>query len=368
MAEELPFFDARREAVELETELAEAFRRVAASGRYVLGEEVTAFERELAAYLGRRHCVGVGNGLDALRLVLLAYGVGPGDEVIVPAYTAVATWMAVSLSGAVPVGVDVDRRTYNIDVTCVAASLTRRTRAVIPVDIFGQPADVDAVTEIAAEHDLLVIEDAAQAIGSLRNGHTVGSGAAAAALSFYPTKNLGAVGDGGAVVTDDAELAATVRMLRSYGWRTRGNSEIIAGNTRLDELQASILRVKLARLDRWTARRRAIAKRYLQAFAGLDSLQLPEVASGMDAVWHLFVVGHSNRDTLSEMLARRGVGTLVHYDPLPHLTPAYQALGWRAGSLPVAEWLAKRSLSLPLTPHLADEEVEAVISAVRAAV
>jgi dTDP-3-amino-3,4,6-trideoxy-alpha-D-glucose transaminase len=365
---EVPFLDARRETAELGGALAATVARVIDSGRYVLGREVEAFEAEFADYCGRRHCVGVGNGLDALRLVLGASGVGPGDEVLVPAYTAVATWMAVSLTGATPIGIDVDPRTYNLDPSELEAAVTPRTRAVIPVDLFGQPADLEAVADVARRHDLLVLEDAAQAVGARSRGGSIGAHAAAAAFSFYPTKNLAAIGDGGAVVTDDDELADKVRLLRSYGWRTRGISETVGGNSRLDELQAAVLRLKLEHLDGWTARRRHLAQLYLDVLGPLESVDAPHVAEWAEPVWHLFVIGHEERDRLAAMLAEMGIGTLVHYDPLPHLTPAYRDRGWRPGSFPVAERLASRALSLPLSPQLSDVEAERVVSAVRSAV
>jgi dTDP-3-amino-3,4,6-trideoxy-alpha-D-glucose transaminase len=360
---DVPFLDARREAEELGGSLTAAIARVIESGRYVLGAEVEALEAEFATYCGRRHCVGVGNGLDALRLVLTASGIGQGDEVLVPAYTAVATWMAVSLAGATPIGVDVDPGTFNVDPSRLEAAITSRTRAVIPVDLFGQPADLEAVADVAKRHDLLVIEDAAQAVGARSHGRSIGARALACTFSFYPTKNLAAIGDGGAVVTDDDDLADEVRLLRSYGWRTRGVSERVGGNSRLDELQAAVLRLKLEHLDRWTTRRREIARRYLDVLGPLEIVRVPQVPEWAEPVWHLFVIGHEERDRLAGMLAEMGIGTLVHYDPLPHLTPAYNDLGWRPGAFPVAERLASQALSLPLSPQLSDLEAERVISA-----
>ena len=360
----IPFLDLRREAHELEEELAAALARVNAGGRYILGPEVEAFEREFARFTTQSHCVGVGNGLDALQLVLRALGIGAGDEVIVPAYTAVATWMAVSLVGATPVGVDVRRDTFNLDPELVPAAVTARTRAVVPVHLFGQPADMPALEEVARHYGLAVIEDAAQAHGARYHGRPVGSSATATTYSFYPTKNLAALGDGGAVATDDDELADRVRMLRTYGWRDRSVSEAIGVNSRLDELQAAFLRVKLKRLSHWNARRAEIATTYRDTLGDLEWVRVPYVPDWAEPVWHLFVLLADERDELATRLERMGVGTLVHYDPLPHLTPAYRSAGWRPTSLPVAEGVAARALSLPLSPHLCNEEVEQVVDAV----
>ncbi|MBA3347673.1 MAG: DegT/DnrJ/EryC1/StrS family aminotransferase [Actinobacteria bacterium] len=360
----IPFLDLRREARELEAELGAAFARVNECGRYVLGPEVEAFEREFAAFCGQAHCVGVGNGLDALQLVFRAHELGPGDEVIVPAYTAVATWMAVTLVGATPVGVDVCFDTYNLDPELVGAAITSKTRAIVPVHLFGQPADIPALVEIASEHGLVLIEDAAQAHGAQYGGRLVGALAHASTYSFYPTKNLAALGDGGAVTTDDADLADRVRLLRAYGWRERGESETMGLNSRLDELQAAFLRVKLRRLEAWNRRRRELAAHYCAGLSAAPGVNLPHVPEWANPVWHLFVVGHDRRDELAVRLAEMGIGTLVHYEPLPHLTRAYRATGWEEGALPVAERLATCALSLPLSPQLSDEEADVVVAAV----
>jgi dTDP-3-amino-3,4,6-trideoxy-alpha-D-glucose transaminase len=357
------FFDPRREEAAVGADVDEAIARVRSSGTLILGPEVEAFEAAFAAYCGVGSCVGVGNGTDALQLLLRADGIGPGDEVLVPAYTAVATWMAVSLVGATPVGVDVEAGTFCLD----PGSLTDRARAVIGVDLFGHPADWDAIAQFASRHDLLVYEDAAQAHGAFWRGRRAGSLARGAAFSFYPTKNLGAMGDGGAVTTDDPALAEHVRLLRMYGWRRRDASEIKGLNSRLDELQAAVLRVKLARLDAWNERRREIATRYLAGLAD-TGLRLPTSVPGAEQVWHQFVVTHGDRDVLRARLADAGIQTLVHYDPVPHLTAAYRADGWSEGDLPVAERLSSQALSLPMSPHLTEREVEEVIDAVRAAV
>jgi dTDP-4-amino-4,6-dideoxygalactose transaminase len=363
-AETIPFLDLGRESEALSSELVDALERVLANGRFILGPEVEAFEHEFAAYCGRLHGVGVGNGLDALQLIMRAAGVGRGDEVIVPAYTAVATWMAANLVGARPVGVDVDAETFTIDPQCVVEAVTERTRAIVAVHLFGQPAHMEPLVEIAREHRLLLVEDAAQAHGARYRGRVVGSLADAAAFSFYPTKNLGAFGDGGAVVTDDAALADRVRMLRTYGWRDRDESEILGVNTRLDELQAAMLRVKLGRLDAWNRLRRELADRYCERLREVDAIRLPHVAEDVEPVWHLFVVRDRRRDALAAALRDRGIGTLVHYSPLPHLTAAYRDEGWRAGAFPIAESLAAQALSLPLQPSLPVDAVDAVCAAI----
>lgn len=352
---------------ELETAIMEAVADVFRSGWYVLGAEVEAFEAEFAAWCGVAHCVGVGNGTDALSLILRGLGVGVGDEVIVPAYTAVATWMAVTAVGATPIGVDVVEGTYNIDHERVVAAISDRTRAIVGVHLFGQPVDMRAIEAIAEPRGLFVIEDAAQAHGARYRDRAVGGLGRAASFSFYPTKNLGALGDGGAVVTNDPALADRVRLLRSYGWRTRSVSEIVGVNTRLDEVQAALLRVKLRCLGEWNDRRRAVADVYLSRLGDVPGLQLPEVPDWASPVWHQFVVGVDRRDAVLRELGSGGVQALVHYDPLPHLTPAYREMGWSAGMLPTAERLASRSLSLPMYPQLSNSDRDRVIDAVGAA-
>lgn len=364
-APSVPFLDLAAAHEEIRAELDAAWRRVAASGRYVLGPELEAFEGEFAAYCGARYGVGVGNGLEALHLILRAMGIGTGDEVIVPAMTFIATWLAVSYAGASPVPVDVDPATANLDPARLAAAVTPRTRAVIAVHLYGLPADMDAVAAVARRHGLAVIEDAAQAHGARYKGRRVGGLGDAAGFSFYPAKNLGALGDGGAVVTDDAALAERVRRLRNYGARAKYDHEVRGFNSRLDELQAAFLRVKLARLGEWNARRRRVADRYLEGWRGLDGLVLPAVPAWAEPVWHLFTVRHPRRDALGEHLARRGIETLVHYPTPPHLAGAYAGGPWRAGDFPAAEGWARQVLSLPMGPHLSDEAVRQVIGAVR---
>lgn len=362
------FFDPQRSDAETGASVDAAIARVRASGMLVLGSEVKAFEREFAAYCSAGFAVGVGSGLDALQLVLRADGIGPGDEVVVPAYTAVATWMAVSLVGATPVGADVDPGTFNVSPHGVERAVGPRTRAVIGVDLFGQAADWDALAAVAERASVLLYDDAAQAHGARLGGRRIGSLARATTFSFYPTKNLAALGDGGAVTTDDAALADRLRLLRTYGWRRRGESEVKGLNSRLDELHAAVLRVRLERLDAWNDRRRTIADRYRHGLSDAPhGVALPITAPGAEHVWHQFVVMHPRRDEVRRRLEERGVESLVHYDPLPHLTQAYRADGWAEGQFPIAERLASRALSLPMDPHLDDAEVDAVIEAVTAA-
>jgi dTDP-4-amino-4,6-dideoxygalactose transaminase len=358
----VPFLDLRAAVDELRPELDRAWSSVIEGGRFVLGEEVSAFEAEFARFCEVQHCVGVGNGLDALRLILEALGIGDDDEVLVPAYTAVATWMAVTAVGGRAVGVDVEEGTFNIDPALVESALTPRTKAIIAVHLFGRPADMAALAEIATRHDLILIEDAAQAHGARVDGRRVGSLARAAAFSFYPTKNLGAFGDGGAVTTDDEGLADRVRMLRAYGWRERSVSEIFGVNSRLDELQAAILRVRLRHLDDDNARRRSAARVYGGLLGSTPDVIAP-TDSGADAVWHVYAVRARERERVQRSLASAGIGTLVHYEPLPHLTPAYRSVGWKAGDFPVAERLAAEELSLPMYPQLKESSIAEVAAA-----
>jgi dTDP-3-amino-3,4,6-trideoxy-alpha-D-glucose transaminase len=346
---------------ELGPALEDAVGRVIASNWFLLGPELEHFEQEFAAYCGTRHCVGVASGLSAIELTLRAAGIGPGDEVIVPAYTWIATWLAVTRTGAQPVAVDVDG-TFNIDADLIPAAITARTAAIVPVHLRGEPANMDAIAPIARERGLLVVEDAAQAHGARHRGRRAGSLAAAAAFSFYPSKNLGAIGDGGAVTTDDDELAAKVRLLRNYGMRNRYEIEAAGVNSRLAEVQAAVLRVKLPRLDRWNAARAALAHRYREVLENVEAVTIPVTPTWADPVWHLFVVNHPDRNAWSERLRKAGIETLVHYPLLPHLSPPYAGLGWAPGSFPVAEGLADSALTLPLYPGL-DAEVCGVIAA-----
>jgi len=358
----VPFLDLGAAYRELRTGIDEATQRVLSSGRYLLGPENEAFEAEFAAYCGGSHCVSVGSGLDAIVLTLRALDIGPGDEVIVPSHTFIATWLAVAAAGATPVPAEPSLSTYTVDPAAVEAAITDRTRAIMPVHLYGQPADLDALATIASRHGLAIIEDAAQAHGAYYRSERIGA-RYAAAFSFYPGKNLGAQGDGGAVVTSDGELAAKLRMLRNYGSKVKYHHEIKGTNSRLDELQAAMLRVKLAHLDSWNARRVSIASRYLESLSDVDGLVLPAVASWARPVWHLFVVRPGDRAAFQSRLAEAGVDTLIHYPVAAHRAPAFAELS--VGPLPLAEQLADEVVSLPMGPHLSASQVDQVIAAVR---
>ncbi|EGJ11386.1 MULTISPECIES: DegT/DnrJ/EryC1/StrS family aminotransferase [Rubrivivax] len=345
----------------------DALDRVLDSGWYVLGQEVESFEREFAALCGARHCVGVGNGLDALILVLRAWGIGPGDEVIVPANTYIATWLAVTHTGATPVPVEPTAGGYNLDPALLRPAITARTRAILPVHLYGEPADMDPIMAIAKAHGLKVLEDAAQAHGARRQGRRVGTLGDAAGFSFYPGKNLGALGDGGAVTTDDDALADRLRTLRNYGSRLKYHNEVAGFNSRLDELQAAFLRAKLPLLDGDNAHRREIAGCYLDGLRGLPGLELPAAAAGTEPVWHLFVVRHARRDALAARLAAAGIGTMIHYPVAPHLQPAYAHLGLAAGRFPRSEALHAQVLSLPIGPTQDLAQTREVIAVLRRA-
>lgn len=358
----IPFLDVKAPHAELGNALEEAFSRVLHSGWYVQGEETRRFEEEFAAYCEARHCIGVGNGLDALHLILRAYDIGQGDEVIVPSNTFIATWLAVSYAGATPVPVEPDEFTYNLDPAQIEAAITPRTRAIMPVHLYGQVADMDAINGIARKHGLKVIEDAAQAHGARYKGRRAGSLGDVAGFSFYPGKNLGALGDAGAITTNDAALADKIRMLGNYGSRTKYHHEAKGYNSRLDELQAAVLRVKLKFLDKWNERRKAAAAEYLQYFDA-ESVVMPYVPAWAEPAWHLFVVRHEHRDLLQNWLTERGVGTIVHYPIPPHLQPAYAEHDkYGDGRLPIAEKLARSVLSLPMGPHLSLKQCRDVIN------
>lgn len=355
----IPFLDLGAAYRELQTEIDSAVLRVLGSGYYVLGREVETFEAEYAEYCGAKQAIGVANGLDALHLVLRAMDVGPGDEVIVPSNTYIATWLAVSHCGATPVPVEPDPLTHNIDPMRIESAITPSTKVILPVHLYGQPADLDPILAIAHKHGLRVLEDGAQAHGARYKGRQIGAHGDAVAWSFYPGKNLGALGDGGAVTTNDEDLASRLRLLRNYGSQVKYVNEVQGWNSRLDPLQAAVLRVKLRHLDAWNSRRSAIARQYLDGLAGCG-LTLPQVPDWADAVWHLFVIRHPQRDMLQSRLAEAGIGTLIHYPIPPHRQDAYVGLGHVAEDFPIASRLAKEVLSLPIGPHLAPESVEQV--------
>ena len=361
----VPFLDVRAATEELEAPVLEAIERVVRGGWYVLGEETAAFERGFAAFTGAKHAVGVGNGLDAIALALQALGIGPGDEVIVPTNTYIATWLAVARIGARPVGVEPIVGQWNLDPARVEDAITPRTRALVPVHLFGQPADLAELLAVARKHELVVVEDAAQAHGARYNGRRIGAHGDAVAWSFYPGKNLGAFGDGGAVTTDDPDVAARVRSLGNYGSSQKYVHDLLGTNSRLDEIQSAVLRVKLQHLDSWNARRRTIAERYAQELADIPGLRLPGVAPSREHVWHLYVVDHASRDELQKHLATKGIRTLVHYPIPPHLSGAFAPLRLTEGKFPIAERAARTHLSLPIGPHLSQQDVTRVIDACR---
>lgn len=361
----VPFLDFSGPYDELKAELDDAYARFMRSGWYILGKEVDSFEEEYAGYCGTKYCIGVGNGLDALHLILRAWGIGPGHEVIVPSNTYIATWLAVSYAGATPVPVEPDSRTFNIDPARIEAAVTPRTRAIIPVHLYGQPADMDPIMNIAEKHGLKVIEDAAQAQGARYKERRTGSIGHAAGHSFYPGKNLGAFGDGGAVTTNDAELADRVRALRNYGSSKKYYNDYKGFNSRLDELQAAFLRVKLIRLDEWNRRREVLAEFYLNSLLDIPNLTLPFVPGWAQPVWHLFVVRHPLRDQLQQRLSDAGIGTLIHYPVPPHLSGAYAEDGGIQHSLSTAEELAATVLSLPMGSHLTLEGAKQVAGSLR---
>ena len=360
----IPFLDLHATYTELRLELDNAWHRVMDSGWYLLGKETDAFEREFAEYCGVSCCVGVGNGLDALHLILRAMGIGPGDEVIVPSNTYIATWLAVSYAGATPVPVEPEQLTCNIDPHLIESAITAKTRAILAVHLYGNPADMDPVLEIASRHGLKVIEDAAQGHGATYRGRRVGALGDAAGFSFYPGKNLGAFGDGAAVTTDDKILADKIRTLRNYGSRVKYVNEIKGFNSRLDELQAALLRVKLRLLDEWNRRRAAVACSYSESLKN-SGLILPVSTEGATPVWHIYPVRTTHRDFLANHLKESGVGTLIHYPVPPHLQEAYREMGHIQGSFPIAENMSQELLSLPMGPHLDAESVNYVIDCIR---
>jgi dTDP-3-amino-3,4,6-trideoxy-alpha-D-glucose transaminase len=362
------FLDLRREADYLGAEMLAAAERVIRSGSYILGQEVCLFEEEFARFARTKTCVSVGNGLHALELVLRAWGIGEGDEVLVPANTFVATWLAVSACGAIPVPIDPDPATLTIEAQCVAARVTTHTAAVIPVHLFGMPSDVPSIRQSLEGRSLQILEDAAQAHGASIGGVPVGGLGDAAAFSFYPSKNLGALGDGGAVTTDDSHLAESLRLLRNYGSTVKYHHEVKGGNSRLDELQAALLRVKLSHLEESNNLRAECARRYLDALADVPGISLPAPPPGdRSQVWYVFNIRHPRRDELQSMLRREGIGTMIYYPEPPHLSPAYAELGYARGDFPVAEEFADTSLALPFGPHLRVDEQQTVADSVRRA-
>jgi dTDP-4-amino-4,6-dideoxygalactose transaminase len=360
----IPFLDLGAAYRELKIEIDAAVHRVLDSGWYILGPEVEAFEAEWAAYCRANHAVGVANGLDALILALRALGLGAGDEVIVPSNTYIATWIAVTAVGATPVPVEPDPVTYNLDPNRIAAAITPATRVILPVHLYGQPADLDPILALARQHGLAVVEDAAQAHGARYKGRRIGAHGDVVCWSFYPGKNLGALGDGGAVTTNRADLADRIRVLRNYGSRVKYVNEVQGVNSRLDPLQAAVLRAKLPHLDVWTDRRRAIAGTYCQGLKD-SGLILPHVPDWAEPAWHLYVVRSADRDALQKRLTEAGVGTLIHYPIPPHMQEAYAGFDLSPDPLPLARCLSNEVLSLPMGPQLAMADAGRVVAAIQ---
>ncbi len=360
----IPFGDLRLQYKSLKVELDRAIGQVLDDGWFILGKNVAAFEQEFATYCGAAHAIGVGNGTDALQLALMACGVGPGDEVITAPHSATFTALAISATGAVPRFVDIQANSFNLDPARLLDAIGPRTRAIIPVHLYGQPADMQPILAIARQHGLVVIEDAAQAHGARYQGRRAGSLGDVGCFSFYPSKNLGAFGDGGMVVTSDPELADRVRMLRHGGQKARYDHQLLGINSRLDELQAAILRVKLAYLDRWNQQRRHIAALYTALLTD-SAVEPPLEQPGVEHIYHLYVVRCRNRSALQAHLTQRGIETAVHYPTPIHLQAAYRGLNLGRGSFPVAEQCAQEVLSLPIYPELSDAKVRQVVAAIR---
>lgn len=359
----IPFLDLKATYNELKTDIDAAIRRVLDSGWYILGEEVERFEQAYAAYCESAFCVGVANGLDALHLALVALDVGPGDEVIVPSNTYIATWLAVSQCGATPVPVEPNPDTYNIDPNLIERAITTRTKVILPVHLYGQPCDMDPILAVARKYGLKVLEDGAQAHGAKYKGKKIGSHGDMVAWSFYPGKNLGAFGDGGAITSNDPHLVERLRMMRNYGSKIKYVNEIRGFNSRLDPIQAAVLNVKLAVLDEWNARRVAIAEIYDAGLKG-SGLTTPKQPAWGGAAWHLYVVLSKQRSTLQKVLGDAGVGTLIHYPIPPHVQQAYSDCGYTTGDFPIAERIADSCLSLPIGPHLSREEAHFVVDCI----
>jgi dTDP-4-amino-4,6-dideoxygalactose transaminase len=355
---QVPFFDGKAVALRDSSQFHQALNEMLLSGSYILGEQVSQFELEFAKYCGASHCIGVASGLDALFLTLKAWSIGEGDEVIVPSNTYIATWLAVSMCGAKPIPVEPDLRNYAIDPDRIRQSITTKTKAILPVHLYGQPADMDAIISIANEFGLLILEDCAQAHGARWNSQKVGVLGNAGAFSFYPTKNLGALGDAGAITTNDGHLAEKIRYLRNYGSKVKYFNIEKGFNSRLDELQAAFLRIKLKRLDQDNLERQAIAHQYIQQLNS-SKIDLPSTLPLANHVWHLFVIRYAKRDELLNYLLSHGIGVMVHYPIPPHKQNAYQEM--RDLSFPIAEKIHKEVLSLPIYPSMTLNHVNKVV-------
>ena len=362
----IPFLDLKAINLRHKNDFHQALDEVLDSGWLVLGNQTAEFEKEFANFCGAKFGIGVANGLDALSLVLRAWGIGPGDEVIVPSNTYIATWLAVTHNGATPIPVEPRASTYNINPELIKKAITTKTKAIIPVHLYGQVAEMDAINAIAQEHGLKVLEDGAQAQGASYKLKKVGTLGDAAGISLYPGKNLGALGDAGIITTNDEKLAETLRTLRNYGSQIKYKNELIGFNSRLDELQSAFLRIKLKSLDQDNQRRREIAQLYKDGLTN-TCLTLPNEISESASVWHLFVVAHPKRDHLGKLLQTKGIGTLIHYPIPPHLQEAYAFLNLGEGSCPIAENMHRQVLSLPISPVMSNDEVQQVISTIKEA-
>jgi dTDP-4-amino-4,6-dideoxygalactose transaminase len=361
----IPILDLKAQYRSIKDEVDAAVLGVMSSGHFVLGPNVKALEQEVADYVNCQYGVGVASGSDALRLSFAALGIGPGDEVITTPFTFVATANTISHAGARPVFVDIDPHTFNIDPAGIEAAITERTRAIVPVHLYGQPAEIEEILEIARRHDVYVVEDCAQAIGAEDGGRHVGSFGDVACFSFYPTKNLGAYGDGGMVTTNNADIAERIDVLRRQGGKTKYYHEILGFNSRLDEIQAALLRVKLRHLDDWQAGRRQVAARYDELLGEVNGVRVPRVRPEVTHVYHQYTVRVPRRDDLQAFLKRCGIGTMIYY-PLPlHRQGLYQDLGYAEGSLPVSEGAGREVLSLPMYPELTEEQIQRVAGAIR---
>lgn len=362
MKVKVPFLDLKASHAELAAEIESALVRVAQNGYYILGPEVKAFEEEFAKAVETEYCIGIANGLEALKIALEALGVVPGDEVIVPAHTFIATWLAVSALGAHPIPVEPDPVTLQLNPNLLEAAINPKTKGIIPVHLYGVPADMDAIANVAKKHGLFILEDAAQAHGAKYKGKSVGGLGHAAAWSFYPTKNLGALGDGGAITTNDPAIAERIRLLRNYGSKVKYYHEVQGYNSRLDEIQAAILRVKLHHLNDWNRRRQKLAKRYDEQLQG-SSYRVIQVPKEAEAVWHLYVIQTPHRSKVQQHLEQEGIETLIHYPLPPHQQAAYANSSYQP--LPLTERLAREILSLPMGPHLSVEQQDKVIQALK---
>ncbi|MFL6419836.1 MAG: DegT/DnrJ/EryC1/StrS family aminotransferase [Nitrososphaeraceae archaeon] len=355
----IPFLDLKKPYLEIKEELDTAYKSVMESGMYILGKEVSAFESEFANYCGVKFCVGVANGLEALTLILKAWNIGPTDEVIVPSNTYIATWLAVTQVGAKPVPVEPDESTYNIDPDKIESAITEKTKVLLPVHLYGQPADMDKICKLSKKYGLKTLEDSAQAHGASYKGRKTGNLGDAAAFSFFPSKNLGTFGDGGAVTTNDYELANKVRLLRNYGSPRKYVNELVGYNSRLDEIMAAFLRVKLRYLDEWNNRRKKIAEWYFKTLPHtFPDWILPTVPEWTDPCWHIFVIRMPNRDAYQSKLNENSIGTLIHYPIPPHLQSAYEFLHYNKGRYPIAEKMAEEVLSIPMGIHLNEDILE----------